>query len=193
MAPWIRRCSAIPTEIDMSSSHGKHESTHTQHSEQHASHGSSGQTHQGHYGRLLLMMALSFLAMYALMYAMVDQWANVYNNVNQFYMAGLMAAPMLLIELWLMSSMYPDRRRNLILAALTLAFMLFCWWGIRTQAAVTDKQFIRSMIPHHAGAILMCEENRLKDPELVKLCQDIITSQTQEIAQMKQLLAERSR
>ncbi|MCC8506277.1 DUF305 domain-containing protein [Xanthomonas perforans] len=177
----------------MSSSHGKHESTHTQHSEQHASHGSSGQTHQGHYGRLLLMMALSFLAMYALMYAMVDQWANVYHNVNQFYMAGLMAAPMLLIELWLMSSMYPDRRRNLILAGVTVAFMLFCWWGIRTQAAVTDRQFIRSMIPHHAGAILMCEENRLKDPELVKLCQEIITSQKQEIAQMKQLLAERSR
>jgi len=177
----------------MSSSHGKHESTHTQHSEQHASHGSSGQTHQGHYGRLLLMMALSFLAMYALMYAMVDQWANVYHNVNQFYMAGLMAAPMLLIELWLMSSMYPDRRRNLILAGVTVAFMLFCWWGIRTQAAVTDRQFIRSMIPHHAGAILMCEENRLKDPELVKLCQEIITSQKQEIVQMKQLLAERSR
>ena len=177
----------------MSSSHGKHESTHTQHSEQHASHGSSGQTHQGHYGRLLLMMALSFLAMYALMYAMVDQWANVYHNVNQFYMAGLMAAPMLLIELWLMSSMYPDRRRNLILAGVTVAFMLFCWWGIRTQAAVTDRQFIRSMIPHHAGAILMCEENRLKDPELVKLCQEIITSQKQEIVQMKQLLAERPR
>ncbi len=177
----------------MSSSHGKHESTHTQHSEQHASHGSSGQTHQGHYGRLLLMMALSFLAMYALMYAMVDQLANVYHNVNQFYMAGLMAAPMLLIELWLMSSMYPDRRRNLILAGVTVVFMLFCWWGIRTQAAVRDRQFIRSMIPHHAGAILMCEENRLKDPELVKLCQEIITSQKQEIAQMKQLLAERSR
>lgn len=177
----------------MSSSHGKHESTHTQHSEQHASHGSSGQAQQGHYGRLLLMMALSFLAMYALMYAMVDQLANVYHNVNQFYMAGLMAAPMLLIELWLMSSMYPDRRRNLILAGVTVVFMLFCWWGIRTQAAVTDRQFIRSMIPHHAGAILMCEENRLKDPELVKLCHEIITSQKQEIAQMKQLLAERSR
>lgn len=139
------------------------------------------------------MMALSFLAMYALMYAMVDQLANVYHNVNQFYMAGLMAAPMLLIEPWLMSSMYPDRRRNLILAGVTVVFMLFCWWGIRTQAAVTDRQFIRSMIPHHAGAILMCEENRLKDPELVKLCQEIITSQKQEIAQMKQLLAERSR
>ena len=182
----------------MSSSHGTHENAQdpqSQHAKPHASHQPAHQAqqgHQGHYGRLLLMMGLSFVAMYALMYAMVDQWANVYNNVNQFYMAGLMVAPMLLIELWLMSSMYPDRRRNLILAGLTVAFMLFCWWGIRTQAAVTDKQFIRSMIPHHAGAILMCEENRLKDPELVKLCQDIITSQTQEIAQMKQLLAERS-
>jgi hypothetical protein len=183
----------------MSSSHDTHENANARpspHAGQHASHGSANQAHQGHqghYGRLLLMMALSFVAMYAFMYAMVDQWANVYNNINQFYMAGLMAAPMLLIELWLMSSMYPDRRRNLILAGLTVIFMLFCWWGIRTQAAVTDRQFIRSMIPHHAGAILMCEENRLKDPELTKLCQDIIASQTQEIAQMKQLLAERSR
>ena len=163
----------------MSTSHGKHENAQPQ--------------HQGHYGRLLLMMALSFLAMYALMYSMVDQWANVYNNINQFYMAGLMASPMLLIELWLMSGMYPDRRRNLILAGAAVVFMLFCWWGIRSQAAVTDRQFIRSMIPHHAGAILRCEENRLKDPELAKLCQDIIASQTQEIAQMKQLLSERSR
>lgn len=177
----------------MSSSHGTHENTQQPPSGPHALHGRSGSAAQGHYGRLLLMMVLSFVTMYALMYAMVDQWANVYHNVNQFYMAGLMAAPMLLIELWLMSSMYPDRRRNLILAALTLAFMLLCWWGIRTQAAVTDRQFIRSMIPHHAGAVLMCEDSRLKDPALVTLCQNIIASQKQEIAQMKQLLEQRSR
>ncbi|MGD6497686.1 DUF305 domain-containing protein, partial [Xanthomonas citri pv. citri] len=58
--------------------------------------------HGGHYGRLLAMVVLSFLAMYALMYAMVDRWANVFGNINQFYMAGLMAAPMLIIELLLM-------------------------------------------------------------------------------------------
>jgi len=139
------------------------------------------------------MVALSFLVMYGLMYAMVDQLTNVYHNVNQFYMAGLMAAPMLLIELWLMSSMYPNRQRNMILAGLTVVFMVFCWWGIRTQAAVTDRQFIRSMIPHHAGAILMCEKNHLQDPGLVRLCQEIITSQQQEIEQMKKLLTDKSR
>ena len=37
-------------------------------------------THSDHYRKLLLMMALSFGAMYVLMYAMVDAYANVYNN-----------------------------------------------------------------------------------------------------------------
>lgn len=45
------------------------------------------------------MTVLSFIAMFILMYAMVDRFANVYPNVNQAYMAGLMAAPMVMIEL----------------------------------------------------------------------------------------------
>ena len=44
--------------------------------------------HANHYGRLAIMAALSFVAMYALMYAMVDRFANVRPNLNQLYMAG---------------------------------------------------------------------------------------------------------
>jgi len=47
---------------------------------------------QNHYGRLAAMGALSFVAMYVLMYAMVDSIDHVYNNFNQVYMAGLMTA-----------------------------------------------------------------------------------------------------
>ena len=52
-----------------------------------------------HYAHLATMTVLSFIAMFILMYAMVDRFANVYPNVNQAYMAGLMAAPMVMIEL----------------------------------------------------------------------------------------------
>ncbi|HMB25049.1 MAG TPA: hypothetical protein VKP08_19540, partial [Anaerolineales bacterium] len=52
-----------------------------------------------HYSHLLIMAVLSFIAMYILMYAMVNVIGNVYNNFNQFYMAGLMTAPMVIIEL----------------------------------------------------------------------------------------------
>jgi hypothetical protein len=73
------------------------------------------------YGRLLLMAGLSFVAMYILMYAMVDRFANVYPNFNQFYMAGLMAAPMVMIELVLMRDMYPNKKVNALIAVTSLA------------------------------------------------------------------------
>lgn len=154
---------------------------------QHARAGRAG----GHYGRLLAMILLSFLAMYALMYAMVNAFDNVFNNVNQFYMAGLMAAPMMLIELVLMSRMYPNKALNAVLAVASIALMILFWLGIRQQVAVSDRQFLRSMIPHHAGAILMCENNRLSDPELQQLCRGIVTSQQSEIDLMKAKLEQR--
>ena len=50
---------------------------------------------ENHYRHLIAMAALSFVAMYILMYAMVNTIADVYMNVNQVYMAGLMTAPMI--------------------------------------------------------------------------------------------------
>jgi len=47
------------------------------------------------------------------------------------------------------------------------------------------------MIPHHAGAILMCEKNHLQNPELKQLCHNIVASQRAEVEQMKALLEER--
>lgn len=142
----------------------------------------------GHYGRLAAMTLLSFIAMYSLMYAMVDSVAHVYHNVNQIYMAGLMAAPMVLIELWLMRGMYRNRRLNAIIAVAAAGAGVACFLGIRQQAAISDRQFLRSMIPHHAGAILMCGEAPLQHPDVRALCGPIISSQTQEIAIMESLL-----
>ena len=147
--------------------------------------------HSGHYRRFAAMLLVSFVAMYFLMYAMVDGLGNVYASWNQVYMAGVMTAAMLVIELALMWSMYPNRSLNIALLAVGLIAGLGCWFGIREQAAIDDSQFLRSMIPHHAGAILMCGEAKIVDPEIQALCRQIIASQEAEIAQMKSLLDER--
>lgn len=52
---------------------------------------------ENHYRHLATMATLSFAAMYTLMYAMADVIGNVFNSVNQVYMAGLMTAPMIII------------------------------------------------------------------------------------------------
>ena len=63
-----------------------------------------------HYVLLLIMGILHFVAMFGLMYAMVDTATDVFANFNQAYMAGLMTAPMLILEVALMGAMYPDKR-----------------------------------------------------------------------------------
>jgi len=143
------------------------------------------------YLRLIVMAVLSFSAMYVLMYAMVDRFAHVHANLNQAYMAALMAAPMVAIELALMGAMYPDGRRNA--AALMLSALVFvgAWLGIRDQTAIGDAEFLRSMIPHHSSAILMCREAPVTDAEIRALCRDIVASQQAEIDQMEALLARR--
>lgn len=145
--------------------------------------------HQNHYVHLGIMTVLSFIAMFILMYAMVDRFANVYSNLNQAYMAGLMAAPMAIIELLVMRSMYKNARANAAILAGSAVALLAFFLLIRQQAAIGDAQFLRSMIPHHAGAILMCEKAPVADAEIQKLCAEIIASQQREIDQMKAILA----
>lgn len=149
--------------------------------------------HRNQYGRLALMTAVSFIAMFILMYAMVDRFDSVYPNVNQFYMAGLMAAPMVIIELFVMRAMYPDTKMNMIYGGVAVAALLIFFLGIRTQAAVGDVQFVKSMIPHHSGALLMCDRASITDAELKKLCSEIVEGQQQEIDQMKKILARLNR
>jgi len=143
-----------------------------------------------HYKKLLVMAGLSFMSMYVLMYAMVNTFANVVPNINQFYMAGLMTAPMIIIEMGLMGSMYMDKKLNTIIVTISSILLIAFFVFIRQQSAISDKQFLKSMIPHHASAILMCEKANLQDPEIKELCKSIISGQQGEIDQMKAKLKE---
>jgi uncharacterized protein (DUF305 family) len=143
---------------------------------------------KSHYRGLAIMTALSFLAMYVLMYAMVNSFENVYSNLNQFYMAGLMAAAMVLIEVSIMWSMYHDRTWNIAILIVSVVALIGCWLLIRKQTGIADEQFLKSMIPHHASAILMCHEAPLSDAEIKELCRNIVSSQDAEIRQMKAIL-----
>ena len=141
------------------------------------------------YPMFALNLGLSAIIMYFVMYTMIDSRAELYNNLNNVYMTAMMVMSMAIIMLWLMPSMFPNKRINLILyAAFAIAFVL-AFAGMRTQALIGDRQFLRSMIPHHSGAILMCQRSNIHDPEIVALCGEIVSGQKHEIAQMKAILA----
>lgn len=145
---------------------------------------------KGMYVKLAIMAVLSFISMYVFMYMMVYRFAEVYPNVNQFYMAGLMAAPMVIIEILVMWSMYNNTKAKIVIAAVSVVLLLLFLAGIRYQTAVSDTQFLKSMIPHHSGALLMCDNPNIQDAEIKELCKGIVASQQSEIDWMKQKLKE---
>ena len=142
------------------------------------------------YLNLVMMAVLSFISMFVFMYMMVDSFSNVYPSLNQFYMAGLMTAPMIVIEILVMWSMYNNKKVNLIIAGVSLISLVLFALFIRKQTAISDKEFLKSMIPHHGGAVLMCDNPNLQDAEIKDLCKGITSSQQSEINWMKKKLNE---
>lgn len=141
------------------------------------------------YWMLGLNLLLSLIVMYLVMYTMIDGWRDYRNNINMLYMALAMWAPMGILMIVTMGGMYQDRRMNIVLYVVFALVTLGSIWATRSQALVHDRQFIASMVPHHSGAILMCREAKLQDPELVKLCRDISNGQRREIEQMNAVAA----
>lgn len=137
------------------------------------------------YRNLLLMTMISFISMFILMFVMVDSYMNVYINLNHLYMTGTMIFSMLIIEIVVMRTMYPNKKFNALILALSTIALIVLTMFIRKQTAISDKEFLKSMIPHHAAAILMCKEASLQDPEIEKLCKNIISTQQSEIDFMK--------
>lgn len=139
------------------------------------------------YTMLAIMGVIHFLIMYGVMYTMVDKGGDIFLNLNNVYMTGMMLAPMIVLMPMMMKMMYPNKKLNMwILSASTIVFIAF-YGFMRSQTFIGDRQFVRSMIPHHSGAVLMCEKSQLQDAELKALCQKIVQSQKEEIDQMKKI------
>ena len=140
------------------------------------------------YATLAAAITVHFFIMWSLTYVGVAALDHVFLNVNRFYMAVVMVAPMVVVMLAFMSHMFGNKRVNIALYALSAVVFVGAFAAIRAQAFVGDVQLSRSMIPHHSVAIKTCENASLDDPETVELCNQIVKAQREEIAQMRDIL-----
>lgn len=144
------------------------------------------------YNKMALMLLVSFVIMYGVMFLNVAETNHIYISLTRTYMTLLMVAPMALLMLMLMGMMYPNKKKNRIIAISAVIVFAAALTGLRSQTPIGDVQYMKAMIPHHSSAILVSNNANLKDPEVKKLAEDIIIAQEKEIAQMKFILARMS-
>lgn len=141
------------------------------------------------YPKFSLMLLVSFVIMYAIMFLNVDEVSHIYISITRAYMALLMVSSMAIVMIGMMDKMYPDKKLNtgILLGSVVLFGLVLT--GLRTQTPIGDVQYMKAMIPHHSSAIMVSKNASLKDPEVIKLSEGIIASQQKEIAEMKAILA----
>ena len=140
------------------------------------------------YKSLGFTLVISFCIMYTVMFLNVDSMEHIYLSLTRAYMSLLMVSPMSVLMILSMGKMYPDKKQNALIIGISVFVFAVSLFALRTQLFITDQQYMRVMIPHHSSAIMTSKNAALKDPEDKKLSEQIIKSQEEEIAQMKQML-----
>jgi len=140
------------------------------------------------YKKLFISSLISFVIMYAVMFLNVDDLSHVYLSMNRTYMALLMVAPMQIMMIILMGNMYPNRKMNVQIMAIWAVIFVGAFICLRNQVLISDRQYMKGMIPHHSSAIMTSKHADIHDPEVKKLSEQIIQSQEREIDEMKKAL-----
>ena len=84
--------------------------------------------------------------------------------------------------------MFKNTKVNIALLVGFVALFIATLLLGRAEAGVGNEGFLKSMIPHHSRAILVCQESNITDPEIQDLCATIVETQQEEIAQMQEIL-----
>lgn len=149
------------------------------------------QTHDSNknpYPKFFVMMAVSFVVMYAVMYLHTYSLDHLFFSEMRAYMTMLMIAAMAVTMLLMMWKMYQNKKTNYaILGGAIAVFALFVYIE-RSQVFVDDSSWMKSMIPHHSIAVLTSERANIKDVRVRALADDIIKAQRKEIKEMKWLI-----
>ncbi|MCX8454838.1 DUF305 domain-containing protein [Paenarthrobacter ureafaciens] len=140
------------------------------------------------YMKFGLILLVSLGLMWVLSMSMIRSIDHFYFNLSNFWMALVMVAAMAIVMIIGMWSMFKNTRANI---AMLVGFAVLFGGAFalgRTETFVGNEQFLKSMIPHHSRALLVCQESDITDPEIIELCKGIVESQQREIDQMQAIL-----
>ena len=140
------------------------------------------------YSRFLIMIFVSTLIMFALMYLNTYAVDHVWFSQTRAWMALVMGATMAVVMLAFMLKMYPDKKKNAAIVMLSIVVFTGSLWLVRSQETVGDIAYMKAMIPHHSIAIMTSERAHIRDPRVRKLADGIIEAQVREIAEMEGLI-----
>lgn len=142
------------------------------------------------YVRFGIMILVSTVIMYFLMFLNVFQLNHIYFSEMRLLMTLIMGSVMAVVMLSFMWKMYDNKKWNIIILGASFLIFGVSLWLVRSQSTIDDVDYMQAMIPHHSIAILASERAKIEDERVRKLADEIIDAQEREIAEMRILIEE---
>jgi O-antigen/teichoic acid export membrane protein len=133
------------------------------------------------YWRHAVVMSVVMIAfqVFAMPYVMTQKLEHVRFTISQLYLGVFMSAGMVAVDAILHPT--PVWIWFVILAVAAAAVFAY-----RYQIGITDREWLREMIPHHSMALLTSEpRTKSLDPFVQRLAEQIIATQRREIGEME--------
>ncbi|WP_300974555.1 DUF305 domain-containing protein [Sphingomonas sp. LHG3406-1] len=142
------------------------------------------------WGRFAAMIGVSTFIMFFLMYQLVYSLDHALFSVTRLVSSLVMGCVMTAVMLAFMWKMYRPAAAKIAVLAAGIVGGLILLAVNRGQVLIGDRDFMKSMIPHHSIAINNARKADIRDPRVRYLADRIIRDQVKEIAEMKMLLSD---
>lgn len=142
------------------------------------------------HARFLTTIAVSTVAMFAMMYLNTWDLSHVRFSQTRAWMALYMGGGMAIVMLVAMWGMFANRRANVAFLAGAVVVLGLGVAMVRSQATVDQVSWMKAMIPHHSIAILTSTRAQITDPRVRALADGIIETQRREIAELEALIGD---
>lgn len=143
------------------------------------------------YIKFFAMIGTSMLLMFGLMYVNSYQILDHARfSETRLFMTLIMGGSMMIVMMAYMFGMYQNKKVNIAIFIGAILLILSSIWLVRTQATVSDVDYMEAMIPHHSIAILTSDRSNIRDIRVRELADEIIEAQHREIKEMEWLISD---
>ncbi|KWY80727.1 DUF305 domain-containing protein [Enterococcus faecium] len=140
------------------------------------------------YWKFLLMIGVSTVVMFGMMYLNVYALDHIFFSRTRVFMALMMGAVMAVIMLLFMWQMYENKKINVMILAASLLVFAGSFFLVRSQTPVLYTDCTKAMISHNSISVLASKRPALKDPEVKNLEEEITQTHEEEIDKMKKMI-----
>ncbi len=146
-------------------------------------------SNKSNYSKFFAMIGTAMVLMYLLTYLNSSQILDhAWFSETRLFMTLIMGGSMTLVMLAFMKDKYKNKKANIVIVVGAIVMFGLAVFLVRSQATVTDVDYMEGMIPHHSIAILTSENSQIEDIRVRNLADGIIKAQRREIKEMEWLI-----